>query len=470
MARLPGKIKAGGTGQPTKEGRDAQRPDFPGWYARDDIPDAGYDNDLATVKAVRDNGGGGGGAVDSVNGQTGDVVLDADDVGALESGDNISLLTNDAGYLATVASDSSLTGNGTAGSPLSVVGGGGAVDSVNGQTGVVVLDADDVGALATVATDATLTGDGTVGDPLSVVGSGSSLTVTDGTTTVNNVDEIQFTKANSVTDLTGGVVEVNNDGGGSGGTPGASATGFLNTFYGVTRAVNSAIYLSDTFEDNGSGITLSGTSATGTQITIPQGFKGLLHGSAVVNWASAPTAGRIDYRWYDVTNSTFKGKLARNFCTQNTSLSQSSSPLASVNVDTTSGPVVFELRYVAIQSPVDFEVEGTGFSFISTGSGGGSKCMFYWDGASTVITNSVGIASVTRLQQGEYRVTLSSAMPSAYFPALASADPSGSTTNYACGTRPDGASTNSFLVRYEQSNGVGFDPATGSRVSVYVPP
>ena len=182
MARLPGKIKAGGTGQPTKEGRDAQRPDFPGWYARDDIPDAGYDNDLATVKAVRDNGGGGGGAVDSVNGQTGDVVLDADDVGALESGDNISLLTNDAGYLATVASDSSLTGNGTAGSPLSVVGGGGAVDSVNGQTGDVVLDADDVGALATVATDATLTGDGTTGSPLSVVGGGGAVTSVNGQT------------------------------------------------------------------------------------------------------------------------------------------------------------------------------------------------------------------------------------------------------------------------------------------------
>ena len=155
MARLPGKIKAGGTGQPTRSGRDSERTDFPGWHARDDIPASGYDHDLATVKAVRDNGGGGG-----------------------------------------------------------------AVTSVNGQTGDVVLDASDVGALATVATDATLTGDGTTGDPLSVVGGGGgSLTVTDGTTTVNNVSEIQFTKASSVTDLTGGVVEVNNDGGGSGGGP-----------------------------------------------------------------------------------------------------------------------------------------------------------------------------------------------------------------------------------------------------------
>jgi predicted lipoprotein len=54
---------------------------------------------------------GGGGAVDSVNGQTGVVVLDAADVGAattaqgaladsaLQSGDNVSELVNDAGYL-----------------------------------------------------------------------------------------------------------------------------------------------------------------------------------------------------------------------------------------------------------------------------------------------------------------------------------------------------------------------------------
>lgn len=37
--------------------------------------------------------------VDSVNGQTGEVVLDAGDVGALASGDNISELTNNAGYI-----------------------------------------------------------------------------------------------------------------------------------------------------------------------------------------------------------------------------------------------------------------------------------------------------------------------------------------------------------------------------------
>ena len=61
-------------------------------------------------------GGGGGGAVDSVNGQTGVVVLDASDVGAAttaqgslaesatQPGDNISTLTNDSGYITSISS------------------------------------------------------------------------------------------------------------------------------------------------------------------------------------------------------------------------------------------------------------------------------------------------------------------------------------------------------------------------------
>ena len=87
--------------------------------------------------------GGGGGAVDSVNTQVGVVVLDADDISdatttnkfatqaeldkansAIQNGDNVSTLTNDAGYLTTAPA-----------AP---------VDSVNTQTGAVVLDADDI--------------------------------------------------------------------------------------------------------------------------------------------------------------------------------------------------------------------------------------------------------------------------------------------------------------------------------------
>lgn len=112
-----------------------------------------------------EQGGGGGGAVESVNGQTGAVVLDAADVGALPDD-----------YTPPVTSVNGQTGAVTVSVPVqSVNGKTGAVvlgksdvglsnvdnvkqysatnpppypvTSVNGQTGVVVLDADDVGAL-----------------------------------------------------------------------------------------------------------------------------------------------------------------------------------------------------------------------------------------------------------------------------------------------------------------------------------
>jgi len=82
----------------------------------------------------------------SVNGEVGTVVLDTDDISegvnkyvsaaqkllidsALQSGDNVSELVNDAGYLTSAPA-----------AP---------VDSVNGETGVVVLDADDISDAAT---------------------------------------------------------------------------------------------------------------------------------------------------------------------------------------------------------------------------------------------------------------------------------------------------------------------------------
>lgn len=67
-------------------------------------------------------------AVTSVNGQTGAVVLDAEDVGALPNSTEIptktSDLDNDSGFITSAP-----------------------VTSVNGKTGAVVLDAEDVGAL-----------------------------------------------------------------------------------------------------------------------------------------------------------------------------------------------------------------------------------------------------------------------------------------------------------------------------------
>lgn len=86
-----------------------------------------------TFGIPRGEGGSGGGAVDSVNGMTGDVVLDAEDVGALPDSTVIptktSDLTNDSGFVNASGAASA--------SP---------VQSVNGKTGTVVLNASDVGA------------------------------------------------------------------------------------------------------------------------------------------------------------------------------------------------------------------------------------------------------------------------------------------------------------------------------------
>lgn len=77
----------------------------------------------------------GGGAVSSVNGQTGAVVLDAEDVGAYSK--------PSSGIPKTDLASDVQTSLGKADTALQSA----PVSSVNGQTGAVVLDADDVGAL-----------------------------------------------------------------------------------------------------------------------------------------------------------------------------------------------------------------------------------------------------------------------------------------------------------------------------------
>ena len=116
-------------------------------------------------------------AVSSVNGQTGVITLTASDVSALASGDNISELTNDSGYLtsAPVTSVNTLTGavNLTAADVGALATGDNVsalvndsgyltsapVTSVNTQTGAVTLTASDVGALASGDNISELTND-----------------------------------------------------------------------------------------------------------------------------------------------------------------------------------------------------------------------------------------------------------------------------------------------------------------------
>ena len=86
--------------------------------------------------------GGGGGSVTSVNSKVGDVVLDAADVGAATTvqGANAdsAVQPGDLATVATTGAYSDLTGTPTI-----------PVDSVNTQTGAVVLDADDIDDTAT---------------------------------------------------------------------------------------------------------------------------------------------------------------------------------------------------------------------------------------------------------------------------------------------------------------------------------
>ncbi|ACZ29553.1 hypothetical protein Xcel_0514 [Xylanimonas cellulosilytica DSM 15894] len=93
---------------------------------------------------VATGGGGSGGAVDAVNGHTGYVVLDADDVGARPAG--VAIPVADIAATGTPSGSTYLRGDGTWSTPAGG-GGSGAVDSVNGQTGDVTLAAADVGAL-----------------------------------------------------------------------------------------------------------------------------------------------------------------------------------------------------------------------------------------------------------------------------------------------------------------------------------
>jgi hypothetical protein len=109
---------------------------------------------VGTGDSIQVNLGAPVGAVDSVNGQTGVVVLSASDVGAQPigtidaKGDLYAGTGPDATSRLPVGADGEvLSSDSTAPAGLKwVAGGGGSVTSVNGQTGVVVLTATDVGA------------------------------------------------------------------------------------------------------------------------------------------------------------------------------------------------------------------------------------------------------------------------------------------------------------------------------------
>jgi len=174
-------------------------------------------------------------AVASVNGQTGVVVLDAGDVGALAAGDNVSSLTNDSGYLVSGDNVSVLTNDSgylVSGDNVSVLTNDAGyltsapVTSVNTLTGVVVVSGDDIAADHTAAnyTPANANLDGHLSGIDTALGASASPTL-DGVTSNGN------TTSN---DIEVGGVQVSGDITASANltrTIGAEATRFI-TYYG----------------------------------------------------------------------------------------------------------------------------------------------------------------------------------------------------------------------------------------------
>ena len=130
--------------------------------------------------------------VDSINGQIGTVVLNADDIDdtatshkfatagqlgladtALQPTDNISELTNDANYIANADNISLLTNDSNF-----IDATGAPVQTVNAQTGAVVLDADDIDDTSTTHKFATAQ---QLSDAESALQSGDTLQAADGT-------------------------------------------------------------------------------------------------------------------------------------------------------------------------------------------------------------------------------------------------------------------------------------------------
>lgn len=168
---------------------------------------AGLDGNGDVIDAdgnvITGGGSGDGGAVSSVNGATGAVVLDASDVGARPDTwtpdlSSYAKTTDLNGYVST-SSNRLVPGGGASGQILAKSSGGdydtgwidapsgGAVDSVNGKTGVVTLDASDVNAMPT--TGGTFTGDVKIGDDMtlsSVSGGFKATGATGGVLSVTN--------------------------------------------------------------------------------------------------------------------------------------------------------------------------------------------------------------------------------------------------------------------------------------------
>lgn len=154
-------------------------------------------------------------------------------------------------------------------------GGGGAVDSVNGQTGVVVLDATDVGASAF---GATLIDDATAGDARTTLGLGGAAVLAVGSTagTVAAGDDVRFTDARTPTahaasHQNGGADELATATAAANAIPKAGAGGKLDIGWIPTGTSSSTVALGDAPAAAVAGIPADGPAATASLRTLGTG-------------------------------------------------------------------------------------------------------------------------------------------------------------------------------------------------------
>ena len=276
-----------------------------------------YLGESYTVEVVTNIVGEGGGAVDSVNGKIGIVVLNPDDLNdstttnKFTNQSDIDRLANTSG---TNTGDQDISGIATNASAISTLegnrllevqagtnvtvdntdplrpivnasgGGGGAVDSVNGETGIVVLDTDDIADTATnrytndidIARLANTSGTNT-GDQ--ILPTNTSDLVNDGADGVNpfiTAADIPADAVTSVNTQTGAVVLTTDD-------IADSATNRYTNDTDITRLANTSG--TNTGDQDLSG--LQPTLVSGTNIKTINGDSVLGSGNLVVT-ASAP--------------------------------------------------------------------------------------------------------------------------------------------------------------------------------------
>ena len=272
--------------------------------------------------------------VSSVNGYTGAVVLGAADVGAattaqgvladsaLQPGDNISELTNDENYITSAEAP---------------------VQSVNTQTGAVVLDAADVGAVN--LTGDNMTGDLTLGTSNIVLNAGNGSAEFAGSTyRFGTFDSTNVTSADSGADIRLGTLSLKrNDTDGNPIFKGYNTSGTVSSrIYGTGLAEFGSIEV-DNLTLDASTLSSSGT------LKIQAG------GTGAVSFQTKDTNGNYTFK---TTDESLNGRLQFNDITAQRTYKYPDQNGTVVVKDSTTGALTINGNYQAGGNPASGAADG----------------------------------------------------------------------------------------------------------------